>query len=344
MQHAALASAIRKGEVKPAYLLCDARPFVIDAVLDALREVVGAGGAGGLACETLYGTETTGEKVRAAAREVPMLAPRRLMIVREAAALAKRNEDVESLLAYLDRPSPTTVLALVAAEFDLRTKLAKRIEQVGAVLRPEKVNAGGALRFAREHGRALGIDVSTDAAAALVDLAGDDLGAIHDALSKLALSARPGLPVDAQDVNDLVAPSRRHSVFELVDAFAGRDVGAALALVAGLVEHGEAPLKVLGLLARQIRLLIYAKSDPEHPRVAALQPFVRRKVQQQASRFTMRALVGAVEAVQRADIALKSSAREDTLVLEQLVLEVARPGPHAGAGGRRRGAERSAGR
>lgn len=326
MLYAAMVAAIRKGDIRPAYLLCGAQPFMIDAVIGALRAAVDADRHGGFACETFHGSETTGEKVRSAAREVPMLVPRRLVVVRELDALVKRSADLDALLAYLDRPSPTTILAMTAEAFDLRTRLARRVEEIGAVLRVEKVTSANLSRFVVQHAGALGGSISAGGAAALAELVGDDLAVVHDSLCKLVLYVGEGRTIEAADVAAVIAPSRQHGVFELVDAFARRDAGAALALCTSLLEQGEAPLRLLALLARQIRLIAYAKTDADHPRLASLHPFVRRKTTEQADRFTLRGLVRAVAAVHEADVALKSSRRKPERIFEWLVIEVARAG------------------
>jgi DNA polymerase-3 subunit delta len=336
MEYAEVVEQIRKGKVAPVYLLYGPQSFMIEAILSGLRDAVEADKHGTFAWETFHGDEDNGSKIAAAAREIPMLVPRRLIVVRNAQALAGRDEDVDALVAYLEKPSPTTILALSAPVFDARTRLARKVAEVGVLLRAEKVQPRDLHPFVRLHGRALGVDISGDAAAALVDACGDDLSALHDGISKLALCVEQGRVASVEDVQAVVAPSRQHAVFELLDAIGGRDTPRAFELVARLTDQGEEPLKVLALLARQVRQLTDIKVGREDsPRLAGLHPFVRRKLEDQAARFALRDLVRAVEGLHRADLALKGSKREGERVLEGLVLEIAGSGGE-GASGRRR--------
>jgi DNA polymerase-3 subunit delta len=335
VEYAEVVDRIKQGRVAPAYLLCGPQSFMIEAVVAALRDAVEAGKHGTFASETFHGDEDNGSRIAAAAREIPMLVPRRLLVVREAQGLAGRPESVDALVAYLEQPSPTTILALTAAAFDARTRLARKIAEVGVVLRAEKVAPRELAPFVRNHGRALGVELAGDAVAALLDACGDDLTAIHDGVSKLALYVEEGRPATTADVQAVVAPSRQHSVFELVDAIGARDTARAFELVQRLSDQGEAPLKVLGLFGRQIRQLIDVKSDRvDSPRLAGLPPFVRDKIKAQGERFSLRDLVRALEALHRTDLALKSSKREGERVLEALVLEIA--GAPTGRATRRR--------
>ncbi|NMC68523.1 MAG: DNA polymerase III subunit delta [Myxococcales bacterium] len=328
MEYAEVVDRIKQGRIAPVYLLYGPQSFMIEAVVGALREAVEAHRHGTFACETFHGDEDHGSRIAAAAREIPMLVPRRLIVVREAQALAARAESVEALVQYLEQPSATTILALCAPTFDARTRLARKAAEVGIVLRAEKVAFRELPPFVRHHGRALGVDLPPDAVSALLDACGDDLAALHDGISKLALYVEEGRPATVEDVQAVVAPSRQHSVFELVDAIGARDTARAFELVQRLVDQGEAPLKALGLFARQIRQLIDLKAGRrDSPRLAGLRDFVRDKVQAQADRFSMRDLVRALEALHRADLALKSKAfgrdTEGPRALEALVLEMA---------------------
>jgi DNA polymerase III delta subunit len=210
-------------------------------------------------------------------------------------------------------------------------------------LRAEKVAFRELAPFVRHHGRALGVELPPDAVAALLDACGDDLSALHDGISKLALYVEPGRPATVEDVQAVVAPSRQHSVFELIDAIGARDTARAFELVQRLADQGEAPLKVLGLFGRQIRQLIDLKAGRhDSPRLAGLRDFAREKVQAQADRFSMRDLVRALEALHRTDLALKSKAfgrdTEGPRALEALVLEIA--GTPAGRAAPARGGAR----
>jgi DNA polymerase-3 subunit delta len=333
MEYAEVVERIRAGKIAPAYLLFGPQSFMIEAILAGLRAAVEADKHGTFAWETFHGDEDNGPKIAAAAREIPMLVPRRLLVVREAQHLASRDEDIDALVAYLDKPSETTILAMTAPSFDARTRLARKVAEVGVLLKADKVMPRELFPFVRHHGRALGVALSEDAATALLDACGDDLAALHDGLSKLALYVEQGRDATAQDVQAVVAPSRQHTVFELLDAIGARDTPKAFELVARMTEADEAPLKVLSMLARQVRQLIDIKTGrKDSPRLAGLHPFVRGKIEDQAERFTIRDLVRAVEAIHRTDLALKGSKREGERVLEALVVEIAgtagaRPAP-----------------
>jgi DNA polymerase-3 subunit delta len=323
MRYEEVVEAIEAGKPAAAYLLHGPQTFLVESVVQALRRAVEADRHGMFASETFYADEDSGSRIAAAAREIPMLVPRRLCLVRNAEHLLKREDDWGPVAAYLDSPSPTTVLALTAEAFDGRTRLAKRFGEAGVVLKADKVDARELRGFVARQAGAAGARLSAGALDALLQACGDDLAAIHDGVSKLALYVDPDREVTVRDVEEVVPPSRQFSIFELVDAVGSRDTARAFDLITRLADQGEPPLRILAMVARQIRQLVDVKTGrDDSPRLSGLHPFVRSKLSGQAARFSQKDLVRAVTALRSADRTIKSSKREGERILEALVLEI----------------------
>ena len=76
--------AIRKGELSPMYWLYGAEPYWIEKMLEALRAVVLKGSPRGFNFDLFIGKETSASVISQAARTLPMMAPRRLVLVKDA--------------------------------------------------------------------------------------------------------------------------------------------------------------------------------------------------------------------------------------------------------------------
>ena len=131
-------------------------------------------------------------------------------------------------------------------------------------------------------------------------------------------------------MNAVVPYAQQAIVFDLVDALGRRDGRTASQTLHHLLDAGEHPLGLMGMIARQFRLLIQVKELKEEgatPRDIAkalkLHPFPAGKLHNQATHFT----AGQLEAVYRhlldTDLAIKTGEIEADVALDLLVAGLA---------------------
>jgi DNA polymerase III subunit delta len=130
--------------------------------------------------------------------------------------------------------------------------------------------------------------------------------------------------IEAADVELLVADEQVSDIFKFVDAISVRDGQAAYQFMQGVLGRGETPLVLVAMLARQTRLMICAKENAHLTGEALAQalkatPFVSKKVEQQARRFSLDDLVKAHCAILDADVAIKTGCLDDVTALDLLV-------------------------
>jgi DNA polymerase-3 subunit delta len=176
--------------------------------------------------------------------------------------------------------------------------------------------------------RKQGGDLSRTAAGMLAQLVGADMRLLDQEIDKLLVYA-DGRQVTGEDVQALVSRAREAVVFDLVDAIGHRQAARALELQHQLIDDGEAPLFLLAMLGRQVRLLIQIKelqaqgvSQPELTKTLKLHPYVVGKVLSQIPRFSMAQLEKAHERLVDTDWAIKTGRMNDKLALDLLVVEL----------------------
>lgn len=279
-------------------------------------------------------------------RTLPAFGGRRLVVVRGAERFEekKAGEAMQAaLVAYLEAPTPTTVLALVAAKVDRRLKLWKALEKAGLVVDcspPDEATLPARLEAGAE---AAGVRFEPGAARLLVELAGHDLGVLEGEVAKLAAYVGDGGRVSAEAVHQMLAARRagEASVFVWVDAVAEGRAGEAVVALGRLLDAGEEPLRLLALLARQVRLVFAARSMLDRgatsqeiaERVVPRTRFLARKLVEQARLHDVPELLAVHEALVEADLALKSSPVSSRFVMERLVLTMSRPRTRSARGG-----------
>lgn len=212
--------------------------------------------------EILSGYEAAGADVTARCRIVPAFSPRRVVMLKDADRL--RMEAWKGILAYLEVPSPTTCLICIADRLDQRNPAVQQIERTGKTLRfaaprSEEERQRWCQRWIRERAQQQGKSLNPEAELLLLNLQGSDLLRLGQEVDKLCIFVGERRDINLEAVEALVGEGRVRKIFELTRAISRRDLQAALSCLRRLLEGGEDPLGILGMLARQVRLLLRAK-------------------------------------------------------------------------------------
>lgn len=248
----ALHAALNKREFDPVYLFHGEDDFLKDV---RARELVEAGvdpATRDFNLELRRGNELDAETLDALLGTPPMLAERRVIVVRDVDKLKKDARTI--LLRYLDRPSPDLLLILVAPAGAKADKpLADRSTAVEfAPLTGDRLPKWVAYQAETVLGRA----ITAGAAALLVEAVGADLAQLAVELEKLASFAAD--TIDEHAVAEVVGVRRGESVGDLLDAVAAKDATTALALVPGVLQQPKtSAVSIVMNLTTQMLALAY---------------------------------------------------------------------------------------
>ncbi len=262
------------------------------------------------------------------ARTLPMLSPRQVLLVSELESVD--DSELEALQDYFKDPSPFTILVFEAARLDRRTKLARLLEKECAVLELESPREDAVVEAAHKFARELKVKLEPAAAEELVSALGRDLGRLRRELEKLRTYVGVRGTITVEDVAAVVPATRQFTAFELANVLAEGRRSDALARVRRLLEAGESPVGLVGLLAWLYRRLLQAHALPQNT------PTWEAAQQLGMSRFRVEALLRAAQRFSRAELqqafpwlleadrALKSSPPDPTAILETLIVRLTR--------------------
>ena len=185
------------------------------------------------------------------------------------------------------------------------------------------------LNWLTQRARQRKIKIEPPAVQALAELVGHNLRLLDQELSKLLAYSANARAISVADVKLLVSGARERSVFEMVEALASGNKKQAVTLLQSLLDAGEQPLGILGMIAWQYRLLLQVKEQmsqgqSQEAAGAALgqKPFTMKKAWPQAQRFSLATLEWVMERLLDTDIAIKTGQMEDRLALTALVAEL----------------------
>ncbi len=314
---------LKKGKLEPIYVLISSERLLLTEAVDALRGLA-LTAAPDFNRDELSANDVPPQRAVDAAKTMPMMAQTRW--VHYADVEKMKADKAAPLLAYLDEPAPTSVLCISGAKLDGRTKHGKQLSKKAAhfLLEPPRLNELDGWLQQRASKR--GYEIDRDAARLLCDLIGTDIGGLDRALDKLWCYVGGEGSIGHEHVEDLVAPTRVHSIFDLVDAIGDRDLASASRLVRNAIDGGENGLRVLAMITRQFRLLLRTKelgsTNPQQvARQVGVAPFVASSLLDQARCYEADELCRALDAAANADIRMKSTRLNHGVVLDRLLID-----------------------
>ena len=319
----------------PVYLIHGDERFVTREAVAWLREHVLSGGIEDFNLDRFDARESLDlDRVAQAARTLPMMCPRRLVWVRNADVLFGRSKDaLGPLLGYLESPDQMACLLFEATtKVKKSTTLYKRIQKAGHIYEATTPRERELPNWVSSRVKQRGRQISSAGADALVGAIGGDLSGLDAAIERLSLYVEAPGTISDQHVRETVAHTRVHSVWELVDAVANRQVSKALARAHQLLGQGQAPLQLLALVIRQFRQLLIGSNVrrrggtiSDAAAEAGIPHFRERQFATQLNQYDFDELLAALERLEQTDAALKSSKLPDELTFETTLLDLCAP-------------------
>ena len=268
------------------------------------------------------GDVTTGDRIVqsvvdlvAAVRTLPMMVPRRVVVVFQAQALLapKRESDaadraILELEALFSNPEPSTTLVLVSTPLDKRTRMFKTLQKQATIVVCGVIDdLAGAEQWIRSRIREQGIDIEPAAARLLGQLAGfpvrsdpksqhGSIGRLRGEVDRLLLYTLGQKTITVDDARQLAGPAALQDDWAIANAIEGGQTAEALRQLALMFDSGAPAEKVLG----QIAWLVRAKFPAVAP--GEVRP--------------------AIDALLRTDLDLKLSAGDPRVLIERLIVEL----------------------
>lgn len=171
----------------------------------------------------VFGADVSGSQIADLAMQFPMMAAKRVIIVKEAQGL----RSMEKLERYAQNPQPRTILVICYKNgvLNKRSKLVSAVEKSGVVFESKKLREWQLPGHIRSYLQTKKISIDDKSAAMIADNIGADLNRLYSELDKLVIS----LPSDESRVTPEmvernIGVSKDFNSFELRDAIVNRDV------------------------------------------------------------------------------------------------------------------------
>lgn len=263
--------------------------------------------------DVFHGDDVEPERLLELYNSYPMMAPRRLVVLRDADRLPPAH--AKTLEPIVETPAETSTFLVVGSKLDMRRRLFAQMARQGMAVE-FRIPFDNKLPDAiREMATERELKLAPDAVDRLRLYVGANLAELDNELEKLAIytEGRADRLISAQDVEELVGVSRDASVFDFTDAVGRGDRRQAVALLHSLLDQGEEPHRIVPLLTRHLQLLLRARqlerqrlSPQEMAKSLGVAPFFLDNYRQQARGASESSLWRGLLALRRTDDLLKT--------------------------------------
>jgi DNA polymerase-3 subunit delta len=334
-----------KQELHPVYFLYGPEDYLIDEVIQRLLDNTLSRKERGLNLHLFSGGEHGGKEIVQTAQTIPMFSQYRFVLISEADRIDE--EEMGALLMYTEKPSPTTCLVLCAQTLGPWKKHQAEIEKVGKVIECTRLKGKALVSWVKNRMAERGKKLSEEAADYLVEVVGDHLHDLENALEKAFLSVGDKRTIELSDVEGIASEVKVSTVFDLMDAIGHQNLEKALGILEKAMESKTVSFKkeeetskkmddpvplLLSMMAKQYRNIWRVKEMAsqqeevsEIAKVLRMSPWNVKKLMDQGRHFSESSLREGILNCHRIDLSIKRGRVQKDLLMEKLVIDLCRP-------------------
>lgn len=219
----------KKNNFKPIYWLEGEEDYYIDQVVDHAENKILSAAEAEFNLTIFYGKDALWNDVINACRRYPMFAERQVVILKE----AQQMKDIDKLLAYVEKPLPSTILVVShkGKKLDGKLKLAKVLKQTAEVVTTKKMYDNQLPSWAAAMVKSKGYEIKPKALNLLTEHIGNDLNRIANEIDKVVINLAGEKEITEDHIERFIGISKEYNAFELSDALAKKDMAKAMRII-----------------------------------------------------------------------------------------------------------------
>ncbi len=267
-----------------------------------------------------------------AVETLPFMADRRVVIIHSYDLFNSKVDNIDQLASTLaDFPDTTVALFVSHKQPDKRMKLYQRMKKYGKLLEFNSPQYQQLDDWVTNRARQEGKNITSGAVKLLEEAFSNDLQRLGNELEKAIIFAGEKDTITREDVEKIISQDwlvADNVIFDFVDAIGRKNISRALELLTDILQEGSDPKQILGMIARQVRLMMQTKllarkgwSAKKIANKLNQHPYPIKKCLKQSKNFTVEALEKAMERLAEADYKLVTGADQE-FELELLVIDL----------------------
>lgn len=334
----------KNSQVYPVYFLYGPEDYLIEEETQKLLNQTLSQKERGFNLHLFNGEEHGSQEIVQTAQTIPMFSQYRFVLVRDADHMDEGKVGV--LMEYIIRPSSSTCFILHGQTIGPWKKHRKEIERVGKVIEYPRLKGRALISWMKGRIKEKGKMLSEEVADYFVELVGDRLYDLDNALEKVFLSVGEKQTIELSDIEEITSDVKISTVFDLTDAIGHQNLEKALGILEKAMESkaisfrkeeegskfGDPIPFLLSMMAKQYWSMLVIKQINSHRRdpgelakELGTSPWNIKKLLDQGKNFSEASLQEGILKCHQTDLAIKRSRGPKDLLMEKLVIDLCRP-------------------
>ncbi len=328
---------IKKKQFEPVYLLLGPESFLIKETIQLIADNRLTEEELEFNMSTFDLTETPVQFALEEAETFPFLGEHKLVILQNPEFLTaekpkeKVEHNVQVLLDYLENPSPFCIVVIAAPyeKLDERKKVTKQLKRQSVLVDAKKLNEKELHAWVKAQASLHGAEFENGAIGHFIDMAGHNLMLLSNEIQKMSIYVQDNPVITKEVVDELAAKSLEQNILDLVDFILNRKSQQAIDLLQQLLRQKEEPIKILALMASQIRIMYVSKELSRNgygqQQIAGslkVHPFRVKLALEKARSFRLEELLRFQSMIADADYKMKTGQMDKALLLELIIMQI----------------------
>lgn len=340
LEDRALMDTLKAGKLANVYYLYGSEPAFIQTALKKISATVDTGSFDEFNRIAFDSEKLSADAVAEHCETLPMMAPQKLVLIRNLNAEKLAEASLSTILTTVSSLPETTVLVFCNTVFDpgdkkvsaKNKKLIDAVKKAGVVCRFDPKDEKTICRALCERAAKRYIRLEMDTAQSLIERCGTNYSTLLNEMDKLCAFVNEG-EITKEDIVLCCPPSIEAGAFTLAKQLLLSQYTQAFCSLDKLFYLKEEPVRIVAALSMAFSDIYRAKAgmaarksadqiavDFAYPKNRL---FAVKNACRDANRFSLAQIHACVDALYRADRAIKSSKADNRLILEQMIGEIA---------------------
>lgn len=235
-----LLEQLNSKNVKPIYYLFGDEEFYLDSLQDRFTNLIPEFERD-FNYDLLYGQDISIGRLLGIVKSYPMMAEKRMVIVRNFLQIDKNDKDMENFIHYLEHPNPTCILVMLDSSKPAgNTKLGRALNKSAKVQVSEFSQLPDYLVPNWIRGwikSSTSKEIDLPAAQLLAQYVGNNLQLLTVEIDKVVTYIDKSTSITVEDVQKVIGLYREYTAFDLRDAIFERDLNKTLYISEKILQH-----------------------------------------------------------------------------------------------------------
>lgn len=323
-----LKEEIKTKDLRSIYYLSGEDPFLIDYYTNQLSQAFFSSSEGKKT--TYFGDEISVSEFLDESKSLSLWDPQKFIVVKQAERISSKT--YEGLIPLIKEPLEKCLVVFQSTKIDARWKFFQALQKSGShcallKLDPPEISDWNYWLgvFLRKHKK----ELEEDAKSLLQEWTRDNLTELGHLIERASIYVGDQRVIRRQDVLAVGFRVTPEDVFAFTESILRGDSGRALSLLNKLLDQGEEPLALVGLISRQYRWLLQilamraeGKSDAAIASAAGIFPTAAKHLFPASRRLGGKKVIASLRALAEVDFRMKTSKIPERNCLSELVMQI----------------------